>query len=541
MNYCQRENKTIDPQTGHRYISGVNCNGADSITEFLATKTAYNKLDGINFYQYVQSFSPRENVTYEQAHAVGLEFAAKAWPGHEVQVSTHCDAQHIHTHFVINSVSFETGLKLRQSPDTLRQLRQLSDEICMAHGLSVLPQYQQGGKKMTAREYRAARKGQSWKFRLMFHIGEAMKTSASQEDFIRQMKHRGYEVLWNAERKHITYTCPNGMKCRCSKLHDDKYLKERMEDEFKKRQQLLTGAIHRGSGENEWGGHDGHGRGSVPARSLRDTQGMAGELADAAGTGCAVPAHPVRDDYPAGNTGGAAKAGDGTEGRSESYETGNSETPDGNRTTGWEFEREIFLRTVQNVLQQSQGNAGGIWQTGQESQAVSMDNPIGFGGGLGIGLGGVSALSRLMDNDSDNPEEQKRRREAAQVATNAGAILGLAMSVISALSKENKSLTWTLDEKQTIEEEEKFNEFLAQMDEEYGYKEGTADDVICHRITKEEMPMMKNPLGEKRYREQQIVKIANGCTNSLVALAIDLHTRFGYSVCCKTEDVHGRN
>lgn len=53
--------------------------------------------------------------------------------------------------------------------------------------------------------------------------------------------------------------------------------------------------------------------------------------------------------------------------------------------------------------------------------------------------------------------------------------------------------------------------------------------------------MIKNPLGEKRYRERQKVKIANGCTNSLVALVIDLHTRLGYSVCCKTEGVHGRN
>ena len=141
MRYCQREDKTTDPKTGCRYVTGLNCSGANSFTEFLATKTAYSKLDGINFYQYVQSFSPNENVTYEQAHAIGLEFAAKAWPGHEVQVTTHCDARHVHTHFVINSVSYETGMKLRQTPTTLRQLRQVSVEICMEHKLTVLPTY----------------------------------------------------------------------------------------------------------------------------------------------------------------------------------------------------------------------------------------------------------------------------------------------------------------------------------------------------------------------------------------------------------------
>ena len=70
----------------------------------------------------------------EQAHAVALEFAGKAWPGFEVLVATHRDAGQPHSHFVVNSVSWETGLKLRQSPKTLRTLRALSDEICAAMG-----------------------------------------------------------------------------------------------------------------------------------------------------------------------------------------------------------------------------------------------------------------------------------------------------------------------------------------------------------------------------------------------------------------------
>ena len=82
-----------------------------------------------NVYQYVQSFSHNENVTYEQAHAIGLEFAEKAWPGHEVQVATHCDVQHVHTHFVINSVSFETGMKLRQTPTTLNIYADVTREL----------------------------------------------------------------------------------------------------------------------------------------------------------------------------------------------------------------------------------------------------------------------------------------------------------------------------------------------------------------------------------------------------------------------------
>ncbi len=55
------------------------------------------------------------------------------------------------------------------------------------------------------------------------------------KEFIDEMKKNGYEVLWTDERKYITYTCPNGMKCRDIKLHQEKYRKEKMELEFELR------------------------------------------------------------------------------------------------------------------------------------------------------------------------------------------------------------------------------------------------------------------------------------------------------------------
>ena len=63
----------------------------NSILEFEATKAAHGKMDGINFYQYVQSFKPTENITPRQAHEIAKEFAVRAWPGAEVLVATHCD------------------------------------------------------------------------------------------------------------------------------------------------------------------------------------------------------------------------------------------------------------------------------------------------------------------------------------------------------------------------------------------------------------------------------------------------------------------
>lgn len=69
----------------------------------------------------------------------------------------------------------------------------------------------------------------------MFTIDNAMKKCKTKEEFIDEMKKNGYEVLWTDARKYITYTCPNRMKCRDIKLHQEKYRKEKMELEFELR------------------------------------------------------------------------------------------------------------------------------------------------------------------------------------------------------------------------------------------------------------------------------------------------------------------
>ena len=100
INYCQQEYKTFDRRSKRQLVSGINCDGANSFREFMATKKVYDKADGIFFYQYAQSFSPTEKLTPEQAHEISMEFAEKAWPGQEILVATHCDANHLHSHFV---------------------------------------------------------------------------------------------------------------------------------------------------------------------------------------------------------------------------------------------------------------------------------------------------------------------------------------------------------------------------------------------------------------------------------------------------------
>ena len=239
--YILQDEKTLD-ENGRQLVSGQNCTPQLAGREFQATRNACRKDSPVWFYHYVQSFSPDEVITGEQAHQLAKEFAAKAWPDGEVLIATHLDAEHIHSHFVVNAVCWESGKMLRQGPNTLRSLRQLSDELCLEHGFSVLPQQKKKQTQgMGAREYRSAAKGQSWKFRLMNTIDQCMRYAETREDFISLMEGEGYQVRWTEGRKNITYTTPEGMKCRDDRLHEEKYTKEVMEREFRIRAEIVRG------------------------------------------------------------------------------------------------------------------------------------------------------------------------------------------------------------------------------------------------------------------------------------------------------------
>ena len=445
--YCQREDKVWDEQFQRHLVSGIHCDGFNAVTEFEATKAAYHKLDGMNFYQYVQSFSPEEPITATQAHEIAKEFAEQAWPGHEVLVTTHCDAAHVHSHFVINSVSYENGKKLRQDPGTLRKLRQLSDEICQAHGFSVLKPYQKGGQNLSAREYRTAKKGESWKFRLMYHIGKAMEQSLSREDFILLMKRKGYEVNWTDERKHITFTCPNGMKCRGSRLHHAKYAKESFENEFAIRQQLT--ANHTGAADTTEhrvvGDHSGD---TVPAHRLGDPRRHPEAGTVTVGAGSGVPAGAVPD---AQSTADQKRAGANDSTVCPSAER-SKRTDDELHTsippTGWERERTAFLRYLEDALGEPQGDGGNRRRTEPQSQKTVRHYGSGFAGGIGAGLRGLAVASQIIDDEED-PEERRKRIEAEQNGSDLGAALGLAIGAVMALTEEQEEVNEYYVEEET--------------------------------------------------------------------------------------------
>ena len=408
INYCKREDKVRDIQSGRRIVSGINCNGENAFREFMTTKAAYDKLEGTYYYHYVQSFSYKEGITHDKAHEIAREFAAEAWPGHEILVATHLDTRNPHSHFVINSVSFETGYKLRQDTHTLQHLREKSDRICMSHGYSIIKNPQKRTSYIPRGEYRAAQRGNSWKFALMWNIDQAMKKSGTRKDFVQEMKRRGYDMIWTDTRKSITFICPNGMKCRDFKLHEDKYLKDNMENEFKLREQLSNQA---------------HIDKTASQKPVKDDRWI------------------IFGDEPKLET--------------------KRETVIGG-TTGWEKEREIYCG---DTLDESEDIRGGEFErktekTRTENDYSSHDN---FGEIVGNALQGVAAIAEMIDHGSDDEEERKKEQEAKMAGGNLGALVGIGAGIISALVQKDEP------DEELIREQEEIDEMLEDEieDEEY--------------------------------------------------------------------------
>ena len=223
---------TQDKKTNVNLISGKDCMAESCLEEMLYTKNLYHKNSGRQYIHIIQAFDPKDNLSAEQVHNVGIKLA-NTFNGFQVLVATHIDKNHLHNHLVINSVSFENGYKIQMSKKDLQYIKDYSDKLCLEIGASVIPKKEKTNY-IKRNEYRVAEQGKSWKFKLMNAIDLSLAESNCKDDFIKNMNKLGYQVNWTDTRKYITYTTPEGYKCRDNKLYDEKYSKGAMENEFRR-------------------------------------------------------------------------------------------------------------------------------------------------------------------------------------------------------------------------------------------------------------------------------------------------------------------
>lgn len=183
-----------------QFVSGVNCHPGTAREEMLAVKRRFGKEDGTVAYHGYQSFAPGE-ATPEIAHEIGLKLAKQLWgEKYQVLVATHLDkSNHLHNHFVVNTVSFLDGIKYHRTGQDYRQMREASDNLCREYGLSVIDQPEPGKSKQYG-EWRAEQENRpTWRGMIRAEIDEVIRQSMTERQFFENLRKRGYEVKMGAD------------------------------------------------------------------------------------------------------------------------------------------------------------------------------------------------------------------------------------------------------------------------------------------------------------------------------------------------------
>lgn len=229
IDYVEKREKTDE-----RLLSGIGVSPETAKEEMQATKEIYGKTEGRTYKHFVQSFAPGEDITPQQAHDIAKEFAEKCplFKGYEVLIATHKDKKHVHTHFIVNSVSYEDGKKFQMSSKDLQKMKDKSDEICHEHGLSICEKNKTfdghertGFTAWTKEKYHflqdmmEGKSKKSYVYNTMEVVKDSMNRASSQEEFVKLLGDKGYSVDWQDKHKHLTFMDNDGNRVRDTNLN----------------------------------------------------------------------------------------------------------------------------------------------------------------------------------------------------------------------------------------------------------------------------------------------------------------------------------
>lgn len=171
------------------------------------------------------SFHKDERIAPEEAFDFGKEFAEKWFPNYQTLICVHQDRDHIHIHFVTNSVSFIDGKKLHTTKHDLQKMKDFTNKMCKERWLSIAEK----GKHFdgTDKDLGDITAWSKDKYQLLqsqskesfvadcaLNILKVLPFVSSKEEFIEEMQKRSWSVNWSDSRKHITFINEKGQKVR---------------------------------------------------------------------------------------------------------------------------------------------------------------------------------------------------------------------------------------------------------------------------------------------------------------------------------------
>ena len=239
---------TQEEKTEEKLIGGKDCDPDNVVNDFNMTQELYGKTGGVKYHHIIQSFSPEDNITPEKAHEIGKELAESQFKEFEVFVVTHKDKDHIHNHLVVNSVSFENGLKYNASNKSLWDIKRESNRLCERESLKTLDLEHKAEKRISSAEKRIMDRGQiPWKDELRQIIDIARERTKDLQSF-REFLERNFDIETRVTKNSISYKHPDHGKAIRGRSLGDRYNKEELENEFNGQEKSIfrNGANERG-------------------------------------------------------------------------------------------------------------------------------------------------------------------------------------------------------------------------------------------------------------------------------------------------------
>jgi hypothetical protein len=205
IDYAVNANKTTaqtndDNMSMQQFVSGINVSPITARDSMLRTKREFDKTGGVAAYHGYQSFAIGE-ATPEIAHEIGKRLAEQLWgEKYQVLVATHIDkSNHLHNHFVINTVSHIDGKKFYRSEKDYYDMQKASDTLCREYGLSVIEKSERGKSKHYAEWKADKEKKPTYRSIIKSDVDMAIRQSMTERQLWDNLKNMGYHVKFGKD------------------------------------------------------------------------------------------------------------------------------------------------------------------------------------------------------------------------------------------------------------------------------------------------------------------------------------------------------
>lgn len=212
----------------------------DYAKQFMQTAERFGKCKTYRerkYYHFKLSCSQSDNVSLKAHHEYAEAMAKRLFKNNECIIATHTDTDTIHSHIIVNSVSFNNGKKLHISDSQYATMKDIANELGKERGFSELDFRTPAKDRVTTQERNLILKGgTSWKEELREVIKLAKQDCLSMQDFANYLQEYGITLPRNT-KKTISFKHPlRSQSIRGEKLGAE-YTKGAIENELAKNKQ----------------------------------------------------------------------------------------------------------------------------------------------------------------------------------------------------------------------------------------------------------------------------------------------------------------